>query len=51
MDEDRYKSAEGWGPKDPHKKLRERIRKQQEKEDRRVVPILRSPVNEPAEVA
>lgn len=51
MDEDRYKSAEGWGPKDPHKKLRERIRKQQEKEDRRVVPILRSPVDEPAEVA
>lgn len=53
MDEDlgRYNSAAGWRQHDPHKKLREKIRRQQEKEDRRVVPILRHSVDEPASVA
>jgi len=53
MDEDlgRYNRAAGWRQHDPHKKLREKIRKQQEKEDRRVVPILRRSVDEHAEVA
>lgn len=45
MDEDlgRYESAVGWRRRDPYKKQRERVRAQQEREERLVRPILHSP--------
>jgi len=42
----RYESTAGWVPPDSYKKQREKIRKQQEKDERRSEPILHSPYDD-----